>query len=60
MWKCNNCNYEFDEPNQIETTYEAMYGMASEFGDKTPVTVLICPKCKDEDIEEIKEDEDEE
>lgn len=59
--KCNNCCKTFEIPRTRKTTYENYYGVESEFRNKTPLIIEMCPYCGDEDIEEeIEEDEGEE
>lgn len=60
MWICENCGQDFDSPDEIETTYEAYYGVGSEFGSRTPMTLLVCPYCREETIVEDDEDDEEE
>jgi len=60
MWKCNRCKKEFEEPNVRHTTYESYYGVGGEFGSSTPMELLVCPYCGDENIKEIYEEEDDE
>ena len=40
MWKCYNCENEFEEPNTLNTTYESFYGVSSEFCCSTPMELL--------------------
>lgn len=54
---CRNCHKEFDRPKLRKTTYEALYGVAGEFGSRTPVTIEICPYCGDDDIEDESNEE---
>lgn len=56
MYKCSNCNHEFDQPKEIHTTYESLYGVGSEFGSRTPCTIEVCPHCGDDEIDEIEEE----
>lgn len=63
MYRCLNCGEEFYEPDGIRTTYEAYYGVASDFPDSHPMTLEVCPRCKSDDIDEVDdvyEDEEEE
>lgn len=59
MWKCDNCRRTFEEPEECETTYEDMYGVAGQFGSSTPCTVYVCPYCGDDGYLEELEDEEE-
>ena len=52
MLRCNNCGQEFEEPREIKTSYESYYGVASMFGNSTPLYLDVCPYCGDEDVEE--------
>ena len=60
MWKCLNCGKQFDEPSEQRTTYEAYYGVSSDFMSSTSLTLLVCPSCYSEDIDEYNEEEEEE
>lgn len=60
MWKCLNCGRKFDEPAEQRTTYEAYYGVSSEFSNHTSMTLLVCPYCGSDDIDEYEEEEEEE
>lgn len=53
MYRCLNCRYEFDEPDEIHTSYEAYYGVASDFGSRTSLTLEVCPRCESDDIDEV-------
>lgn len=55
MFKCINCGRTFDEPNEYHTTYEAEYGVSDLFGNSHKVTILQCPYCGAEEIEETDE-----
>lgn len=45
MYKCGNCGYEFNEPTEVKTSYEQIYGVNYMFDNKTPTTVQVCPYC---------------
>ena len=51
--KCWNCEKEFDEYLEINTSYEAYYG--APIGTFTLFTYPACPYCQSEEIEEIGE-----
>ena len=53
MYRCLNCRCEFDEPDEIYTSYEAYYGVASDFGSRTSLTLEVCPRCESDDIDEV-------
>lgn len=53
MYRCLNCGEEFYEPDGIRTTYEAYYGVASDFPNHTSMTLEVCPSCKSDDIDEV-------
>lgn len=59
-YKCYECNREFDEPNEIKTTYEDYYGVGHLFPTRGLMTMYVCPYCGDECIEEIDEFEEDE
>lgn len=61
MFECIDCKarFEEDEIEVLETSYEAFYGVASQFGSRTPLTLNLCPVCGSDEIEEIEEGEDE-
>lgn len=63
MYRCCNCGEDFYEPDEIRTTCEAYYGVASDFPNHTSMTLEVCPLCKSEDIydlDDVYEDEEEE
>lgn len=53
MYRCLNCRCEFDEPDVIHTSYEVYYGVASDFGSRTSLTLEVCPRCESDDIDEV-------
>lgn len=53
MYKCLDCNREFDSPERYQGDCEFFWGRP------TYDYYEGCPYCKSEDIEEISEDEDE-
>lgn len=53
MWKCDACNHTFEEPKEINTTYESYYGVSSLFPNSTALTILSCPYCGEESVEEL-------
>lgn len=60
MFRCLNCDKKFDEPIEIETTYENYYGVSSMFGNLTPLTLHVCPYCESDEFGECDEDDEEE
>ena len=56
-YKCNDCDRIFEEPHEHETTWEKFYGVAGDFPDHHRVTILECPHCGSDDIEEYFEEE---
>lgn len=64
MYRCNKCQFEFEEPETERTSYEAYYGVASQFDNSTPLTLYKCPMCHEENdyeyFNEEEENEDEE
>lgn len=55
MFRCLNCGEEFNEPDELRTTYEAYYGVASDFPDRHPMVLGVCPNCHSDDIDEVDE-----
>lgn len=53
MFRCLNCGEVFDEADEMYTTYEAYYGVASDFPDRTSLTLEVCPRCESDDIDEV-------
>lgn len=53
MFKCNDCNYVFEEPQKIRESRGEYWG--------APCweTWYVCPNCKSNDYDEVKEQEDE-
>lgn len=60
MWECLNCGKKFETPNKVETSYESYYGVGSDFGYHHSATLLVCPYCDSDDIDEYVEEEEEE
>jgi DNA-directed RNA polymerase subunit RPC12/RpoP len=64
MYRCNKCQFEFEEPKTERTSYESYYGVASQFDNSTPLTLYKCPNCDEENsysyFDENDEFEDEE
>ena len=63
MYRCLNCGEVFEEADEMYTTYEAYYGVSSDFPNRTPLRLEVCPRCESEDIDEVDdvyEDEEEE
>ena len=56
MYKCNNCNCEFEEPRTLKTSYESYYGVSGEFLGSTPLEIEVCPCCEDNNFEIIRDD----
>lgn len=54
MYKCINCDYKFETPQKM--TYEDFYSIKSMFGFSYNNTLDVCPNCKDNSIEIIKEE----
>lgn len=63
MYRCNKCQFEFEEPETERTSYEAYYGVASQFDNSTPLILHKCPNCDEEndykyfDEEELEEEQ---
>ena len=53
MYKCINCDYKFETPQKM--TYEDFYSIKSLFGFSYNNTLDVCPNCKDNSIEIIKQ-----
>lgn len=53
MYYCENCKNEFDEPKRKNITYEDFYEVGNLFTDRHKMTILVCPHCESEDIEEM-------
>lgn len=53
MYRCKNCGCRFDEPKELNSTWEAYYGISDMFDYSTPRTIYVCPECNDDEIEEI-------
>ena len=52
MYKCNNCNKTFEEPNELITTYESYYGVSCLFESSNKMVIKVCPICGCDEIEE--------
>ena len=57
MFKCLNCDREFEEAKEYETTYERYLGVEGQVAGYTPLTLLVCPYCESDDLEEGEEDD---
>lgn len=55
MYRCLNCGEVFEEADEMNTTYESYYGVSSDFPDRTPLTLEVCPSCESDQIDEIDE-----
>ena len=55
MYRCLDCGEVFEEPDEMHTSYEAYYGVSSDFPDRTPLTFEVCPRCESDQIDEIDE-----
>jgi len=58
MYKCWNCNKEFDEPEIEKTSYEDLYGIDDGLS-RNPIDLEVCPYCKSDQVFEIEEPEQE-
>lgn len=59
MYKCNNCDATFEEPEWKRICFEQEYGVANLFETRTYTNIQVCPCCKEDEIEEIEEEENE-
>lgn len=57
IYKCNNCNNIFKEPDETNVWLEDMYGVTGEFPTRTIQATCCCPYCNSLDIEECSVDE---
>lgn len=55
MFRCFNCGKQFDEPKELQTTYESYYGVSDNFGNSTIITLKVCPHCECDIIDEMEE-----
>ena len=53
MFKCLNCDYEFEEPKRKEVLFETHFKVENLFGGRHKMDLLICPNCNSQDIEEL-------
>lgn len=58
MYRCLDCGEVFDEADEMHTSYEAYYGVSSDFPDRTLLTLKVCPMCESDQIDEIDEMDD--
>lgn len=56
MYRCKNCGCRFDEPKELNSSWEAYYGISGMFDYSTPMTRNVCPECNDDEIEYDDED----
>jgi NMD protein affecting ribosome stability and mRNA decay len=59
LWKCNDCNRLFYEPNEKTMSCACYYGVDEHVGIDDSITVSTCPECGSEDIEELDYEESE-
>lgn len=57
MYRCKNCGCRFDEPKELNSSWEAYYGISGMFDYSTPRTAYVCPECNDDEIEYDDEDD---
>lgn len=55
MYKCNNCDCQFDEPKRVKTTHESECGVSGMFPNSTPLEYDVCPSCNENDFDEMKQ-----
>lgn len=55
MYYCSTCGNVFEEPLEVNTTYESFYGVSNLFSNSTPLTMHVCPYCKETGYEEMEE-----
>lgn len=60
MFRCRNCDCEFEEAVEIRTTYENYCGVGGLFPNHNYMTYLACPNCHSEEYDEVSEDYEEE
>lgn len=53
MYKCNNCNSSFEEPERKNICFEEYCGVSDLFDSRTYTDMCVCPNCEDDDIEEL-------
>lgn len=51
-YRCTECDYEFDEPDQTECDLEDMYGVGDLFGGHHTGIYDCCPNCGSTEIED--------
>lgn len=59
MMMCSDCGEKFYEAVEERVCWESYYGVASQFADHHYGTLLTCPSCGSEDIDDYEEDYDE-
>ena len=55
MYRCNNCNEMFEEPDTKNIVAEEYLGVSHLLQGSTRLDINICPCCNDEDIEELEQ-----
>lgn len=53
MFRCNNCDEMFEEPERKNIIAEEHLGISNLFPTRTRMDTFICPGCGDDDIEEL-------
>lgn len=55
MYRCNNCNEKFEEPETKNIIAEEYLGISTLMQGRTRMDINICPCCNDDDIEELEQ-----
>lgn len=53
LFRCTECKKAFEEPQEIEITYEKYFGVSDEFPNHNTMTLRVCPFCGSADIEKF-------
>lgn len=55
MYRCNNCNEMFEEPETKNLIAEEYLGVSHLLQGCTRMDINICPCCNDDDLEELEQ-----
>ena len=60
-YKCQRCGEKFDTPKELNTTWDRYFsaGDYGTYGRSSPVTILVCPYCKSDELVETEVYDDE-
>ena len=55
MFKCRNCEEQFETPERKNIIAEDYLGISNMFPNTTRMDLFVCPCCGDDDLEELEQ-----